>query len=163
MSRFAPPPTKKQKNPIGSFRHMVTLCTADDIVLDGATIVLARRKAIDVRAAIKEDKGSTWSRDGFAVKEPRDTPTHCITIRYRGDHFSITSTAWIYEKRAAAPPRWWKVIKVSETEEQGIYPWNWDLKCRLVEKSDYAPAPQASASVAQSPAPAAKLPPGVRL
>lgn len=146
---------------IGDMKHRVTLCSADDIAENDGRIVIARRSVVTVWAKIEEDRGSFWSRQGFAVKEQRETPSHSIFIRYRAQ-FDITAHAWIFEDRKNAPARWWKVLEVQEIEDLGVYKRFWKLRCRLVERSDTASAPQGPAEP-KSPAAAAPLPNGVTL
>ena len=147
---------------IGQMRHRLALCRADDIVIDGATIVLKRAEVLKVWASISEKHGSLWSREGYAVKESRDAQSHDVCIRYRKD-FEIASAAWLYEERRDNPARWWKVLKVGEKQEIGVSQWFWTLGCRLVEKSDFALAPVDDKTQKPNPLAAMPLPKGVSL
>lgn len=117
-------------------KHYVALCSAKDVVIDGAEIVLARPEVARVWAKIAPTRGS-FMVGGFEAGVSRETPTHEITLRYRSD-LDISATAWIYEERLAAPPRWFKVLEEVDVDEAG----RWTrVKCRLVNRSDEAAAP----------------------
>jgi hypothetical protein len=153
-------PAAKKAVAIGDLRHRITLCTASDVVVDGASIVIHRTEALKRWAKIEEKSGSLWSPEGVAVKESRDRQTHCIFVR-RSKQFEISAAAWIYEARQDLPPRWFKILKVKEIEETGVYPWFWEFSCRLVEKSDLAIGPEKPGEAQIGTA--SKLPAGVKL
>lgn len=123
---------------LSSLTHRVKLCSAKDAVVDGGTVTLARQDALTTWAAIKPKRGSFFV-DGVAAMEDREKVSHCITIRFRPD-VQISSTAWVYEERRAAPPRWYKVLAIVDREEKGRWT---ELDVRLVESSDDLVKPEA--------------------
>lgn len=123
-------------------KHRVMICTSQDVVVDGTTLVLARKGVRETWAMVAESREQLFARDGMAIREQRDAASHKITIRYNPDQ-PITSAAWVYEARLKSEPRWYKVLAISDLGEQGRFS---VLRCRLVEKSDglLAPAPKAA-------------------
>ena len=147
---------------IGQMNKRIALCGGDDVVVDGGTLLLARREIQMIWASITESRGSTWSREGRAVMEPLNSASHKITIRYRADR-DVTSTAWIYQERRDNPPRWFKILKIGEKEQIGVSQWHLELSCRLVEKSDFAPPPVVEAPAERRTIDAVPLPRGILL
>lgn len=123
---------------ISALRHRVILCSQKDVVSEGAELRLVRNGVVVTWAMIEPKKGSSFSPTGMAVKDSRNMRTHQITMRYRPD-LVITLYAWLYEERLVSPPRWFKVLSVSETETGGAPMYMFDV-C-LVERGDDATRP----------------------
>lgn len=132
--------------------HRVTICSGQDVVNEAGELRLTRVGAWDCWASIVARRPSAFSAAGYAIKEPRESASHEIAIRYRTDKL-ISAGAWVYEARRKSAPRWFKVLSIRQEGEELI------LSCRLIERSDEALAPVESAA-ALGPA---ALPPGVRL
>lgn len=124
---------------IAKLRHRLVLCSQKDVVDDG-TLHLKRAGVMSMWAAIEPKKASTFTPQGAASQENRSTRTHCITTRYHRD-IDISNLAWLYEERRKSAPRWFKILSVVQTEKAGSEYFMFD--CRLVERSDNAPAPAA--------------------
>jgi hypothetical protein len=90
------------------------------------------------------------------MNESRSKRTHIITMRYRWD-LNISLMAWLYEQRMKSSPRWFKVLKVGQTETNGNQFFR--LDCRLVERDDDLSHPTTEAGTG----PAVWVPEGVRL
>ena len=122
---------------IGDMCYRVALCTMNDVVLEGDAMTLSREVVTFTWASITHqwNQPSFIGKEGYAVKELRDRPTHLITVRY-GLQLDYTSAAWVYEQRLKSPPRWYKVVGFAEQYHNWVM-----LHCHLVEKSDKATEP----------------------
>lgn len=129
---------------IAELRHHVQLCSQKDVVTRDGNLFLARADVLTCWAKIEDKKGSLHGPTGLVTRESHDVRSHRITIRYRTD-VDIKSTAWVYEARIKSPPRWFKVLAVTDRDSAFI------LDVRLVERSEVAMAPVAPESVAQAP------------
>lgn len=138
---------------ISDLRHRVSLCSQRDEV-NGGEYYLARGVVAKVWAKIEAKAASAFSPHGMAMNTSRGQRTHIIWMRYRYD-LEITAMAWVHEERRRSPPRWFKVLKVGQTEKAGNQ--FYKLECRLVERSDDAADPEDFSGPAQA------LPPGVQL
>lgn len=118
-------------------KHRVTVCSSADVVTRDGTLILTRTKAWDTWAKIEPHRGSMFSRDGYAIRESRDQPSHRITIRLRPS-ILISSAAWLYEARRVSAPRWFKILDVTEIGEAARF---WEFAARLTERSDEITAP----------------------
>jgi head-tail adaptor len=129
----------KSKISVAALRHRISLCTMQDVVVDGDEMRLTRKEVFGAWAAIEAKRGSMFAQGGVVIQESLDVQSHLITIRYRYD-YAISSAAWVYEERRKSEPRWYKVLSVKDTTSE----W-WVLSCRLVEKSDFVSQPQPDA------------------
>jgi hypothetical protein len=150
----------KKRPGISKLRHRIEVCSAMDDIQNGQ-ILLERKSIFTAWAAINAAKASFFGKDGFGIKESRDTETHVVMMRYRSD-INISSAAWLYEERRKSSPRWYKILGVEDYCEDAIY---WKFKCRLVERSDDAvrPTQDAPEKPKSTPVRAVPLPSGVRL
>lgn len=149
--------TDYSKSSVASLSHRVSLCTANDVVLENGAYRITKEKVLSMWASIEPKLGSMFSREGFTVMESTSRQTHVICMRYRRD-FDITSSAWIYEERLQSAPRWFKILAVSDENDK------WYFKCRLVEQSDMVREPdEPVASCEPIVGGAVALPPGVKL
>jgi hypothetical protein len=148
------------RNGIATRKHRVVLCKADDIILDCATIVLKRTALLEYWARITPTRSSLLGRDGFAVADNREKPTHRIHMKYRSD-MVLASTAWVYERLLKSPPRWYKLLDVRDDciDNQRYL----SLECRLVEAGDDIVEPQQVAPASGTGFGAMPLPVGVKL
>lgn len=115
---------------ISDLRHRVRLCTNEDVVINGAEMVLRRKEVRASWAAIEHQThmSSFISKEGFAVQENTARPTHRITVRAQHD-LDFSAAAWVYEEFLKSPPRWYKVLGFVDEE-------NWImLECHLVERN----------------------------
>jgi hypothetical protein len=140
---------------ISSMRHKLLLCRQQDVVLAGGDLTLGRQEVAWVWAQINEKAASTFSPHGAVMGDSRNVRTHQIMIRYR-PLLNLSIMAWLYEERRISSPRWFKIIKVGQTEVSGTQYFN--LDCRLVERGDDIGAPITAAT-----GPLVGLPNGVRL
>lgn len=138
-------------------KHRVTVCSMQDVVLDGGVMRLSRKGIYTAWAMIEPKRASNFSAPGFAIQEDRNSRSHVITIRYRSD-LDFSSAAWLYEERLKSPPRWFKVIRGVDKEESGQW---FVMDCRLVERSDDAVGP--TKDVETSALVATVMPKGVKL
>lgn len=138
---------------IARMRHRVMLCHMDDVVEQNGEMSLKREGIREVWANITDRRGSMISQQGYTIMEPEKQVSHFITTRYMYD-LDIRSTAWIYEKRLKSPPRWFKVLEI--TDHRLVYL----FAVHIVERSDAATPPVASTPGIAEPIP---LPPGVKL
>lgn len=143
---------------IAKLRHRVHLCSQKDVILEG-TMRLRREGVMSMWAAIEEKQASAFSPHGAAMNEPRNRRTHIIKTRYHRD-IDVTVMAWLYEARLKSAPRWFKILKVSVTEDKGTQYFKFD--CRLVESTAEAVEPVAPAPGGQ-PGVIWGLPEGVKL
>ncbi|MGL5736574.1 MAG: phage head completion protein [Beijerinckiaceae bacterium] len=147
-----------KKYGIADFKHRIVMCSSQDVVSADGEMTLNKVSAWEAWAHVEEMRGSYFSREGYAIKEGRESPSHKICIRYRQDK-EISSAAWIYEERRKSSPRWFKILEVRDVGELGRH---WALDCRLVQRSDMVvkPAPVAEPVTVTGAVP---LPDGVRL
>lgn len=141
---------------IAKLRHRVHLCSQKDVVQDGEW-KLAREGVLSMWAAIDEKSASRFSERGAAMGESRNRRTHVIMTRYHPD-LDISALAWIYEERRKSAPRWFKILRVGQTEGVGTQFFKFD--CRIVERGEQA-APPAADEPSQGPA--VWMPKGVQL
>lgn len=125
------------------------MCTQQDIVADSATMDLRREQVVWTWARVKSHYGlpAIVARSGYSTFNAIGVnviPTHAITIRI-GIMLEITTTAYIYEEFRKSPPRWYKVLGWSETDDFITMP------VRLMERSDFAIPPQGSLAPRPSP------------
>lgn len=121
---------------IAGRRHKLLLCTQDDIVTENNDWIVNRKAVMSVWAAIKTKAGSTFNPHGASMSKP--VQTHLIKIRYKRD-VNVSNFAWLYEERRKSSPRWFKILKVSQTETSGTE--YFEFSCRLVERGDEVPKP----------------------
>lgn len=114
------------------FKHRLTVCSQSDVVVENKTIVLTRKGIYTGWAMITNRRAQAFSVEGASVLEPREQRTHYIVMRYRPDVI-ITTAAWLYEERRKSPPRWFKIINVSDENELGEY---FRFEVRLMEAGD---------------------------
>lgn len=145
----------KGKTTIASMRHRVILCSQQDVVTAGGDLSLNRNDVAEMWANIVAKAASTFSPQGAAMEDPRNRRTHIITVRQRSD-LNISVMAWVYEARLSSPPRWFKVLRVNQTEGYGSA--MFDLECRLIERGDDIAEPDHASS-----GPVVALPHGVAL
>ena len=115
---------------VAEYRHKVTLCRARDQVV-GQDIFVARDEIFTANASIVAVRGSYFL-NGFAVDEGRNLYSHNVFLRV-DPKYDITGSAWVFERRVKTPSRWYKVLSVQDSKEDG---YEWRLLCRLVQKSD---------------------------
>ena len=113
---------------------------------------LARKEAASFWAEVLPVRASAFSPNGAAMNEARSILTHRIKIRYQYN-LNVSVMAWIYEARLKSSARWFKILKITQTENKDFEYLIFD--CRLVERGDDIVAP--------SNGPAVGLPTGVRL
>lgn len=142
---------------IAQLRHRVHLCSQKDVVVDN-TLKLNREGVLSMWAMIEAKAASAFAPTGAVVNEERNKRTHIIWTRYHRD-IDVSIMAWIYEARLKSAPRWFKVLKVTSTEEGGSE--YFKFECRLVESTAdiVEPVPEK----ANTNAPVLGLPPGVKL
>lgn len=126
-----------QRGGIATLRHRVTLCSQKDVVTTDGVLKLNRTVVDRMWAMIDEKAASHFSPNG-AVVGKQDKRTHVILIRYRPD-LNISNMAWIYEERRKSSPRWFKILRVGQSEKSGT-PFS-KFEVRLVERSDDIPTP----------------------
>lgn len=119
---------------IASRKSKVVLCSMKDISEEGGVMRLFRKGVLSAWAEIKNSKPSRFSHEGYVVEERSDKVSHIITMKYRHD-IDITDSAWIYHERLKSPPRWFRIISVSE---DGI---DFVFSVRLYENSFEASPP----------------------
>ena len=156
---------------ISRLRHRVRLCTQKDVVVVGTTdLKLAREEVMETWANITTKQPSAFSPHGAslrAIARNRETQagpehavsnpqTHIIVTRYHRD-LNVSVLAWIYEARLKSSPRWFKVLRVSSTEEMGSE--FFMFSCRLFERGDNLLEPEAPKRFNA----AVELPVGVKL
>lgn len=124
------------KGGIAAMRHRVLLCTQKDIVTEGTTDwKIIREGVLPMWAKIEEKAASTFTNRGATTDEAR---THIIMTRYRSD-LNVSNMAWIYEERLKSSPRWFKILKVGQTETKGQPYYKFEV--RLIERDDRVAAP----------------------
>ena len=142
---------------IAQLRHRVHLCSQKDVVVEG-TLRLNREGVLSMWAMIEAKASSAFATTGAAVNDQRNKRTHIITTRYHRD-LDISVMAWIYEARLKSAPRWFKVLKVTQSEQGGSEFFKFD--CRIIESAAdiVEPAPEKD----HHHSPVLGLPPGVKL
>ena len=120
----------------------------EDVIDENGVIRLTRRAVLPMWASIEPKLGSTFSPAGFAIMEPKDVQSHLIVIRSYRD-FSLSSAAWVYEEREQSVPRWFKILKVKDINDERFT----QLSCRLVEKNDIISKPLEPDLLATEPLP----------
>lgn len=142
---------------IAQLRHRVHLCSQKDVVVEG-TLRLNREGVLSMWAMIEAKASSAFAPTGAVVNDQRNKRTHIITTRYHRD-LDISVMAWIYEARLKSAPRWFKVLKVTQSEQGGSEFFKFD--CRIVESAAdiVEPAPEKD----HHNSPVLGLPPGVKL
>jgi head-tail adaptor len=121
---------------IADRKHRVIVCSQRDDVDEGS-LVVTRVGAITGWAAIEPVKASRFSRDGQAISTRTMEPTHDITMNYNPD-VTLSLSSWVYEHRLKSPPRWFKIISVTNVDECSQY---MKMRCRLTEITDEAIEP----------------------
>ena len=121
---------------IADLKHRVTVCAADEVIVDDTTMALHRRVAFDAWACIDVKRGSAFAPDGTVV-DAEQRPTHRITIRARADR-EITAAAWLYEERRIGPARWYRILDGWDSTGDGRF---WTYNVRMMQRADSAPAP----------------------
>lgn len=117
---------------IGDRTHRVTICSARDVGTEDGELLKARTGVVTGWAAIIPVKANRFSRDGTAVDDNHMVKTHEIIMNYNPD-LNISVSAWIFEVRRKSPPRWFKIIRVTNVGERSR---EWKFECRLVEAAD---------------------------
>jgi len=116
---------------IKKFRHRVQVCRGEDVVVNG-NLSFEKKFVYDGWAMIVPRRASTFSPNGHTVFEEKDRRTHFIKMRYN-PNVEITTAAWIYEARLKSPPRWFKILFVSDEFENSQF---FNFECRLMEAGD---------------------------
>lgn len=140
---------------IQDFRHRITLCSMEDVVVDGSEMRLTRKGIYSAWAYIAPKRGSMFGKSGYVIQEKRDSQSHNIIIRYRPD-IEFSSAAWIHDQRLKSAPRWFKILGYQNKDEASEY---FIFSVRLVEQGDFASPPVEEKSNPH----AMPLPNGVRL
>lgn len=127
--------------------HRVAMCTQKDVVVNGSTVELRRESVVWTWARVKSHYGLPviMAQSGYSIFSSighNTIPTHAITIR-AGIQLQISAMAFIYEEFRKSPPRWYKVLGYSETDDYITMP------VRMVEKSDAVLPPLESTLVAR--------------
>lgn len=143
---------------LANLRHRVHLCSQKDVVIDG-DMRLNREGVLTMWAEIVAKSASAFTANGASVGDEKKLRTHVITTRYHRD-FDVSNMAWIYEERRKSAPRWFKVIRVNQTEKSGSEFFMFD--CRLIERAADLVEP-ASPAPNRPAGPAMSLPDGVKL
>ena len=134
---------------IGQLKHRVRICSLKDVVDSNGTMQLARNDVYSCWANIYAVRGAMFSKAGYTIKENLDYRTHICRVRYQ-QSIDITSAAWVYEERRKSPPRWFKVLNISDLDEDSRW---YEFEVRLVETSIEAVAPVAKPSDLLAPQP----------
>jgi len=138
---------------IAKLRHKVTLCSQKDVV-DGTDLKVPQYAVKTAWAMIKAVSSNPFSNKG-ANTDSRNKATHKIMIRYDW-RLEISNLAWLHEARLKSPARWFKILKVTETEEKGSAFWTFEVM--LTNKGDALDQPKTEAVTT-----VASLPHGVSL
>ena len=114
--------------------HRLALCTQKDIVVGPSTMELRREAVVWTWGRVRSHYGlpSIIAQSGYSIFNAigvNTTATHAITVR-AGISVEITAMAFIYEEFRKSPPRWYKVLGFSETDDFLTMP------VRMIEKSD---------------------------
>lgn len=144
---------------IAKLQHRLVLCSQRDKVADGS-FTYERHKVAKMWAAVEAKAASGFSTNGASMNESRAKRTHVIYARYRHD-LNISLMAWLYEERLKSSPRWFKILKVNQTEQAGNAFFKFD--CRLVERGDDLAEPKSDEAKPAMPGAAWGLPEGFTL
>lgn len=139
---------------IAALRHKVVLCSQRDVIDNDGDLTLNRTEVRELWADIEPKAAQRMTQQG-AAREERDRRSHIIYTRAMAD-INLSQMAWVYERRLKSAPRWFKVLKVTETEHRGSPFWMLDV--RLYERTDDAVEPTDSGFTA-----AKKMPHGIEL
>lgn len=144
---------------IASLRHRVLLCRQDDVAITGGTLQLRREGVWPMWASIDPSRSSGFTPQGqsWAMRNERNVRTHRIMTRYHPD-LLVSTLAWIYEERLRSAPRWFKILKINETEE-GDSPF-FKFDCRIIERGEDLIEPS---EPVEEYSPVTGLPEGVKL
>jgi hypothetical protein len=138
---------------VSDLRSKIVVCNADEVITADGRMRLDRRTAFDSWACIEAKRASAFFRDGGVDDAAKDKRSHVLTMRARPDKI-VVAGCWIFEDLRLSPPRWYRVLGLSSTGDNGSF---WVLDVRLLQADDLAlPLP---AQAPQAPA----LPPGVSL
>ena len=129
---------------IARMKHRVMLCSMHDVVSKNGDMQLAREGVRETWAQIVDRRGSLEAPSGYVVRENQEKVSHWITVRYMYD-LEVTSTAWIYERRLKSPPRWFKILDVTDHRLAYLF------GVRLVERSDEVTPPNDASSFKGQP------------
>jgi hypothetical protein len=126
--------------------HYVALCSQKDVVVNASTMELKRTEVVWAWARIRSHYGlpSFIGQVGYSIMDPSTKATHAITVR-AGLGLIITNAAYIYETFRKSPPRWYKVLGWSETDDYITMP------VRMIEQSDLAIPPHSNLVAQPSP------------
>jgi head-tail adaptor len=139
---------------IASLRHRLILCRQEDVVTENGEFKLNRSSVVAIWASIKEKFPSNITNQG-ASTEDRNLRSHVIMSRY-APHINLSSMAWLYEARLKSSPRWFKILRVGQTETAGTLYFKVDA--RLTERGDHVVNPDTQAN-----SPVVNLPAGMKL
>lgn len=131
--------------------YRVALCSEQDVIPDPENFLVYKKFIYEAWASIEVKKSSQFTRDGVSMEDHKKV-THKIMMNYRSD-VDISLAAWIYDKRLKSPPRWFRVLKVSDDSEYFTF------EVRLAENSEDAARPVTMEEFAK----ASELPEGVNL
>ncbi len=146
-----------KKLQIASLRHRVKLCSQKDVVNADGDLQLNREGVLSMWASIEEKAASAFSNRGAELTKSGEKRTHIVMTRYHHS-FDVSNLAWLYEERMKSSPRWFKILRVGQTEHKGSQMFKFE--CRLMERSDSAVKP---IEPLNELSPALGLPEGVKL
>lgn len=126
-------------------KHIVMLCTSNDVVTDDGKLILIRENVVTTWMKIEVKAASSFSRAGYNLDENTNKQTHIATMRFRRD-FDISTAAWIYEERLQSGARWFKIIGVKEEDGKFMV-----LALHLVERGDNLVEPVAEDAATEMP------------
>jgi hypothetical protein len=121
---------------IAERKHRLTLFRAEDIVINGSSIVLKKEAIYKGWGKIEAKTPSTFAPQGVSVEENVAKHNHIISMNFRPD-ILVATAAWVYEERLKSPPRLFKILSVIETCDL------FKFYCRLTERGDNAILPVA--------------------
>lgn len=113
--------------------YRVALCSEKDVIPDPEKFLVYKKFIYEAWASIEVKKASQFTRDGVSMEDHKKV-THKIMMNYRSD-VDISFAAWIYDKRLKSPPRWFRILKVSDDSEFFTF------EVRLAENSEDAAKP----------------------
>ena len=122
---------------ISDRKHRVIVCSQRDDVDAEGRLMITRVGAVEGWAAIEPVKAIRYSKEGVSQQSKTFEPTHNVIMNYNPD-VNISVSAWVYEHRLKSPPRWFKVISVTNVDECSQF---MKLKVRLVEANDDVETP----------------------
>lgn len=146
-----------KKPHIAKLRHRMKLCSQRDVVTENNDMRLNRAEVSSIWCSVEEKAASHFSVKGATVGN-RNERTHIICARYNSD-LNVSNMAWLYEERRKSSPRWFKILKVGQTEMKGSVFFKFEV--RLVERADDIPEPVSEQGATNSPI--VGLPEGVNL